>query len=91
MRIEGRSGAQEEDRGPLTPWKEAGSRGLDTWFESPVGYAIADGSGGEPGTSYNYSLLVEDYLATLSDGEANEGYCAWLKDMLTRVKVRKEG
>ena len=52
MRIEGRSGAQE-DRGPLTPWKEAGSRGLDTWFELPVGYAITDGFGGAPSTSYN--------------------------------------
>ena len=35
--------------------------------------------------------LVEDYLATLGDEEANEGYCAWLKDVLTRVKVREEG
>jgi len=50
MRIEGRSGAQE-DRRPLTRWEEAGSRGLDTWFEIPVGYAITDGFGGEPGTS----------------------------------------
>ncbi len=91
MRIESRTGAHEEDMGPLTPWKEVGSRGLDTWFELPVGYAITDGFGGEPGTSYNYSSLVEDYLATLSDEEANEGYCAWLKDRLTRVKVREEG
>ena len=75
----------------MTPWKEVGFRGLDTWFELPVGYAITDGFGGEAGTSYNYSSLVEDYLATLSDEEANEGYCAWLKDVLTRVKVREEG
>ena len=53
MRIESRSCAQQEERGTLTPWKEAGSRGLVTWFEWPVGYAITDGFGGEPGTSYN--------------------------------------
>jgi hypothetical protein len=90
MRVESGRGAQK-DRGRLTPWKEVGSRGLDTWFELPAGYAISDGFGGESGTSYNYSSLVEDYLATLSDQEANEGYCAWLKDVLTRVKVREEG
>jgi hypothetical protein len=83
--------AAQEDRGPLAPWKEAGSKGLDTWFELPMGYALTNSFGGEPGTSYNYSSLVENYLATLEDEEANEGYCAWLKDMLARVKVREEG
>ena len=90
MRIQGRSGTQEDSR-PLTPWKEAGSRGLDTWFEMPVGYARAESFGGAPGTSYNYSSWVEDYLATLPDEGANEGYYAWLKDMFTRVRVRVEG
>jgi hypothetical protein len=90
MKIESMSGAQE-DREPLTPWKVAGSRWLDTWFELPVGYAMTDGFGGESGKSYDYSSLVEDYLATLADEMANEGYYVWLKDVLSRVKVRKEG
>jgi len=90
MRVESGRDAPK-DRGRLTPWKEAGSRRLDTWFELPVGYAIADGFGGESGTSYNYSSLVEDYLASLSDEAANEGYYGWLKDMFTRLKVRAEG
>jgi hypothetical protein len=90
MRMENWTGAQE-GKVALTPWKEAGSRGLDTWFELPIGYAMTGPYGIELGRSYDYSSLVEDYLATLSDEGANEGYYAWLKDVLTRVKVLKEG
>ena len=89
MRIKEGSVGQE-DVGPLTPWKEADSRGLDTWFELP-GCAIRGGLGGEPGGSHDYSSLMEDYLATLDNEEANAGYCAWLKHVLARLKVREEG
>jgi hypothetical protein len=89
MRIESRSGAQEEDRGPLTPWKEAGSRGLDTWFELPVGYAIGDGFGGEPGGNYDYLSLVKDYLAALEGEKAHGEYHAWLKHKLACLRTRR--
>jgi hypothetical protein len=47
MRIESRSGAQE-DRGPLTPCKVVGSgRGLDTWFELPLAPAAKNIEGNE--------------------------------------------
>ena len=79
----------------MTPWKEAGSRGLDTWFELPTGYAIEDGFGGEPGGSYVHSSLVKDYLAPLGDEEAREGYdghyYAWLEYVLRRLRVLEEG
>ncbi len=72
-------GAAHKRTGSLwSPWKGVGSWGIDTWFELPVGYATTDDFGGEPDTSYNPSSLVEDYLATLGDEVANEGYYAWL-------------
>ena len=74
MRI-GRETVGQEDEGPLTPWEETGSGGLDTWFESPVGHdAMAEGSGGEPGGSYEYLSLMEHYLATLEGEKTHEGY-----------------
>lgn len=88
VRIEEGAGGQEAQE-PWTPWKEAGSRGLDTWFELP-GYAVRGGFCGEPGGDYDYSPFVEDRLATLEDEETNEGYCAWLKHALTRLMVRAE-
>ncbi len=89
----------QEDQGPLTPWKEVGSRGLDTWFELTAGHdAIAEGSGGEAGRSYVHSSVVEDYLATLEGQEAHEEgydghYYAWLKYVLRRlgIRIREEG
>ncbi len=90
----------QEDQGPWAPWKEVGSRGLDTWFELPAGHgAMAEGSGGEAGGSYVHSSVVEDYLATLEGQEAHEEegydghYYAWLNYVLRRlgVKVREEG
>ena len=83
----------------MTPWKEAGSRGLDTWFELPAGHeAMAEGSGGKPGGSYVHSSVVEDYLATLEGQEGHEEgydghYYAWLKYGLRRlgIRVREEG
>ena len=84
----------QEDEGPLTPWKEAGSRGLDTWFELPVGHdaAMAEGSSGEAGGVYVHSSVVEDYLAALEGEEAHtEGYdghyYAWLKYVLRRLGI----
>ncbi len=66
----------QEAQGPLTPWQEVGSRGLDTWFELTAGQALADGSGGEPGGSYVHSLSVNDYLLVPLKGEEahDEGY-----------------
>ncbi len=100
MRIEEGAGGQEAQE-PWTPWKEAGSRGLDTWFELPMmghDYTVAEGSGGEPGGVYVHSSVVEDYLATLEGEEAHaEGYdghyYAWLKYVLRRlgIRVREEG
>jgi hypothetical protein len=70
----------------LTPWKEAGSRGLDTWFE-------LEGFCGEAGGSYVHSSLVEDYLAALEGEEAHEEgydgyYYAWLNYVLRRLGIR---
>ena len=88
----------QEDEGPLTPWQEVGSRGLDTWFELPARQAMADGSGGEPDGSYVHSLSVKDYLLAAFEGEEvhDEGhdgyYYAWLKYVLRRfLRVREEG
>ena len=90
----------QEDERPLTPWKEAGSRGLDTWFELPAGHdaAMTEGSGGEPGGVYVHSSVVEDYLAALEGQEAHEEgydghYYAWLNYVLGRlgIRVREEG
>ena len=39
---------QEEPEELLNPWQEAGSRGLDTWFELPAVYAIPDGPCSHP-------------------------------------------
>jgi hypothetical protein len=84
----------------LTPWKEVGSRGLDTWFELTAAHdrAMAEGFRGEAGRSYVHSSVVEDYLATLEGQEAHEEgydvhYYAWLKYVLRRlgIKVREEG
>lgn len=92
MRTEGEIVGQEAE-GPLTPWQEVGSRGLDTWFELTARQAMADGSGGEPDGSYVHSSLVNDYLlATLEGEEAHDGgyggyYCAWLKYVLRRLRV----
>ncbi len=86
-----REAVGQEDEGLLTPWKEAVSRGLDTWFELPAGYAIADGFGSEAGGKYNYLSLVKDYLAALEDETAHEGHHAWLKRELARWRIRKEG
>jgi hypothetical protein len=83
----------QEDEGPWAPWKEAGSRGLDTWFELPAGHddAMAKGFCGEPGGVYVHSSVVEDYLATLEGQEAHEEgyddhYYAWLKYVLRRLE-----
>ena len=89
----------QEDQGSWAPWKEAGSRGLDTWFELPAGHdAITDSFCGEPGGSYVHSSVVEDYLATLEGREAHEEgydghYHAWLNYVLRRlgIRVREEG
>jgi hypothetical protein len=89
----------QEDQGPWAPWKEIGSRGLDTWFELPAGHdAITDGSCGEAGGIYVHSSVVEDYLATLEGQEAHEEgydgyYYAWLNYVLRRlgIRVREEG
>ena len=71
----GRGTVGQQAEGPLTPWEETGSGGLDTWFESPVGHdAMAEGSGGEPGGSYEYLSLMEHYLATLEGEKRHEGY-----------------
>jgi len=85
----------QEAEGPWAPWKEAGSRGLDTWFELPAGHddAMAEGSGSEPGGSYVHSSVVEDYIATLEGQEAHEEgydghYYAWLKYVLRRLGIR---
>ena len=82
---------RQEAEGPLTPWKEVGSRGLDTWFELPAGYAIGDGFGSEAGGKYNYLSLLKDYLAALEDETAHEGHHAWLKRELACWRIRKEG
>jgi hypothetical protein len=88
----------QEAEGPLTPWQEVGSRGLDTWFELTARQAMADGSGGEPGGSYVHSSLVNDYLLAALEGEEaldegyDEHYYAWLKYVLRRfLRVREEG
>ncbi len=90
----------QEDQGPLTPWKEAGSRGLDAWFELTAAHddAMAEGFCGEAGGSYVHSSVVEDYLATLEGQEAHEEgydghYYAWLKYVLRRlgIRIREEG
>jgi len=96
VRIEREIVAQEAE-GPLTPWQEVGSRGLDTWFELTARQAMADGSGGEPGGSYVHSSSVKDYLLAALEGEEahDEGYdgyyYAWLKYVLRRLRVREEG
>ena len=80
----------QEAEGPLTPWQEVGSRGLDTWFELTARQAMADGSGGEPDGSYVHSSLVNDYLLAALEGEEaldegyDEHYYAWLKYVLRR-------
>src|SRR3712207_8733175 len=53
----------QEDQGPWAPWKEVGSRGLDTWFELTAAHddAMAEDSGGEAGGIYVHSSVVEDY------------------------------
>ena len=88
----------QEAEGPLTPWQEVGSRGLDTWFELTARQAMADGSGGEPDGSYVHSSSVKDYLLAALEGEEtpdegyDEHYYAWLKYVLRRfLRVREEG
>ncbi len=89
----------QEDQEPWAPWKEVGSRGLDTWFELTAAHdAMADGSCGEAGGIYVHSSVVEDYLATLEGQEAHEEgydghYYAWLNYVLRRlgIRVREEG
>ena len=84
----------QEAEGPLTPWKEVGGRGLDTWFELPAGHdAMAEGFCGEAGGVYVHSSVVEDYLATLEGQEAHEEgydgyYYAWLNYVLSRLGIR---
>ena len=69
----------------LALWEEAGGRGLDTWLELPAGYAMEEGSGGEPERGYDYSLLVEDYFTTLEEEHDDE--CAtWLKRLFGRMR-----
>src|SRR5215218_8291703 len=71
----------------LALWEEAGGRGLDTWLELPAGYAIEEGSGGEPERGYDYSLLVEDYFTTLEAEEEEHDECAtWLKRLFGRMR-----
>jgi hypothetical protein len=84
-----RGNVGQEDERPLTPWKEAGSRGLDTWFELPVGYVIGDGFGAEPGGTYDHLSLVKDYLAALEGEKAPEGCHAWLKHKLACLRTRR--
>jgi hypothetical protein len=88
----------QEAEGPLTPWQEVGSRGLDTWFELTARQAMTDGSGGEPDGSYVHSSLVNDYLLAALEGEEaldeghDEHYYAWLKYVLRGfLRVREEG
>jgi len=50
---------EQETEELLNAWQEAGSKGLDTWFELPAVYAITDGCCGEPGGSYDYLPLME--------------------------------
>ena len=96
VRTEGEIFGQEAE-GPLTPWQEVGSRGLDTWFELTAGQATTDGSGGEPDGSYVHPSAVKDYLLAALEGEEEheegyDGYCsAWLKHMLGRLRVLEEG
>ena len=94
MNFERRTVGQQAE-GPLTPWKEAGSRGLDAWFELPAAHddAMAEGFCGEAGGSYVHSSVVEDYLATLEGEEAhaegyNGHYYAWLNYVLRRLGIR---
>jgi hypothetical protein len=82
-----RGNIEQEPKELLNPWQEAGSRGLDTWFELPAVYAIPDGSGNEAGRGYDCSSLMEHYLVTLDSDKTHEGYYAWLEYELARWKV----
>jgi hypothetical protein len=85
-RIQGQT-VERENEEVLVLWAEAGRRGLDTWFELPAWYAMPDGSGGEPEVGYDYSSLVEDYLATL-DAEEEDHDESWLKRLFNRMSGR---
>lgn len=82
---------EREARKLCALWEEVGSRGLDIWFELPAGYAIPDGSGGEPGRGYGYSSLIEDYLATFAGEKAHKGYYDWWAYEMTCWEVGEEG
>jgi len=70
----------------LALWEEAGGRGLDTWLELPAGYAMEEGSGGEPERGYDYSPLVEDYFTTLEAEEEYVDHPTWLKRLFGRMR-----
>ena len=91
MRIQ-RGNVEQEPEELLNPWQEAGSRGLDTWFELPAVYAIPDSSCGELGGSYDFLSLIEHYLVALDSNKTHEGYYgARLEYELARWKVWEEG
>jgi hypothetical protein len=82
---------ERETEEVLIPWEEVGGRGLDTWFELPAWYAMPDGSSGKPGGGYDYSSLVEDYLATLDTEEEDhdDEYETWLKRLFDQMRGRQ--
>ncbi len=83
-----RGNVEQEPKELLNPWQEAGSRGLDTWFELPAWYAMPNGSSGKPGGDYDYCSSVEDYLATLDTEEEDhdDEYETWLKRLFDRMR-----
>jgi hypothetical protein len=83
------SNVEQEPEGLLNPWQEAGSRGLDIWFELPAAYAMPDGSGSEAGGGYDCSSLVEDGFATLdAEKEDHDEHETWLRQLLNCMRSR---
>jgi len=69
----------------MDPWQEAGSKGLDTWFELPAAYAATtDGRVGPVGTHERPSPPDHEVFSPESEKRRCEGYYARLKRRLAR-------
>jgi hypothetical protein len=68
----------------LSFWDEAGSKGLDTWFELPAAYDTTDGCAEPVGTYEHLSPMDHDVVSSGSEERWCEGYYARLKHQLAR-------
>jgi hypothetical protein len=79
-------GVAREAEDTMDPWQEAGSKGLDTWFELPVAYAAITDGRAEPVGNYENCSSPMDHEVVSPAREKTwcEGYYARLKHRLAR-------